>query len=134
MQPTRLQGPHRRAPRRSASILGDLNRLTAREIVAEKADATRISPAYNLAKPPVRVRRHPARRTASRQRRPSTSAERRPARASTSSISGKDAVYLVGPEALVPLPQGAAGHGGLRVRRRSKVASLITITGLEAAC
>ena len=38
-------------------ILGDLNRLTAREIVAEKAEAKDLA-TYNLAKPPDPRRRH----------------------------------------------------------------------------
>ena len=82
-------------------ILGDLNRLTAREIVAEKAEPKDLA-TYNLAKPPVRVVV-----TLTKEGKPVPTTfdfgNEAGARGVYFKLGGKDAVYLVGNEALQPL-------------------------------
>jgi hypothetical protein len=83
------------------SMLGELNRLTAREIVAEKADAKDLA-AYNLLKPPVKVVV-----TLTKDGKPVPTTfdfgNEAGARGVYLKVGGKDAVYLVGNETLLPL-------------------------------
>ncbi len=82
-------------------ILGQLNGLTAREIVTEKADAKELTN-YNLVTPPVKVVV-----TVTKEGKPTTTTfdfgTDTGARGVYLKISGKDAVYLVGGDTLLPL-------------------------------
>jgi hypothetical protein len=84
-------------------VLGELNRLTAREVVAEKADAGDLAKSYDLAKPPYK-----AIVTVTKDKKATThefdfGKEAPGGKGVYLKLGGKDTVYLVGPEVLTTL-------------------------------
>jgi hypothetical protein len=83
-------------------ILGDFNRLTAKEIVAEKPDKNELAKAYDLAQPPYRVT---VKITKDKKTTTHTFdlGKEVPGKGVYLKLGDKDTVYLVGPEVLAAL-------------------------------
>lgn len=83
-------------------LLGELNRLSAKEIVAEKADAKDLAGTYDLAKPAYRVVI-----TVTKDKKPTTHefvfGKEVAGKGVYVKLGSKDAIYLVGPEVLAAL-------------------------------
>lgn len=123
-------------------LLGELNRLSARELVAEKADAKDLAATYELAKPAYRVVV-----TLTKDGKPATHdflfGKELPGKGVYLKLGSKDAIYLVGAEVLAALRRelrdtvvlsfDPAQVTGLTVRGWKNVVGAVTTLSFEQA-